>query len=58
MNIINYTQSIFRKVKNTPVKVISAIYKEWDDMIFAIIVSPAFMFCWFLALCEDQKKGE
>jgi hypothetical protein len=58
MNIINYTQFIFRKVKNASIKVISVIWQKWDDIILDIIVHPASTFYRFLVLCEDQKKGE
>jgi hypothetical protein len=57
MNIINHTKFIFYKVTSTPAKVISAIYKEWDDILLAVIVSPAFMFYLFLFYAHQMNAA-
>jgi hypothetical protein len=47
MNIIARLKKYFRKVR-----------KEWDEIMFSLVISPGFIFIMFLALCADQKKDK
>jgi hypothetical protein len=55
MKIVPRTKFIFHKVKNMPARLLSAIYKEWDDILLAVIISPAFMFYLFLFYAHQMN---
>jgi len=46
------------KVKNTLARVLSAIYREFYNLILDLAIIPALLFCLFDALCADALCAE